>query len=80
MTPLECKQVFAMLSEYLDGELPADLCARIGKHIDECPPCVEFVKTLEQTVELCRKVELERPVTIPREVREKLLEAYRKTL
>ncbi|MBL8176465.1 MAG: zf-HC2 domain-containing protein [Bryobacterales bacterium] len=54
MTKLECKQIFAMLSEYLDRELPADLCDTIDAHIASCPPCVEFVKSLEKTVAYCR--------------------------
>jgi anti-sigma factor RsiW len=54
MTNLECKQIFAMLSEYLDRELPADLCETIDAHIAGCPPCVEFVKSLEKTVAYCR--------------------------
>ena len=54
MTQLECKQIFAMLSEYLDRELPSDLCETIESHIASCPPCVEFVKSLEKTVAYCR--------------------------
>jgi anti-sigma factor RsiW len=54
MTKLECQQIFAMLSEYLDRELPADLCETIDAHIESCPPCVEFVKSLEKTVAYCR--------------------------
>lgn len=80
MTAVECKQVFAMLSQYLDRDLPADLCDRIGDHIGECPPCVEFVRSLERTVELCRKFEIEHPGQVPAEVRDKLLEAYRNSL
>ena len=54
MTKLECKQIFAMLSEYLDRELPTDLCETIDQHIADCAPCVEFVKSLEKTVAYCR--------------------------
>jgi anti-sigma factor RsiW len=54
MTKMECKQIFAILSEYLDRELPADLCETIDVHIAGCPPCVEFVKSLEKTVAYCR--------------------------
>jgi anti-sigma factor RsiW len=54
MTKVECQQIFALLSEYLDRELPADLCETIDAHIAGCPPCVEFVKSLEKTVAYCR--------------------------
>jgi anti-sigma factor (TIGR02949 family) len=58
VTSLECKEIFTRLSEYLDRELPAGLCDEIEQHIAGCPPCVEFVKSLEQTVKLCREVDL----------------------
>jgi RNA polymerase sigma-70 factor (ECF subfamily) len=58
VTSLECKEIFARLSEYLDRELPAGLCDDIEKHIAGCPPCVEFVKSIEKTVQLCREVKL----------------------
>jgi anti-sigma factor (TIGR02949 family) len=80
MTPLECRQVFAMLSEYLDGELPSDICERMSRHIEECPPCVEFVRTLQRTVDLCRGLKSTEPVRIPDSVREELLRAYREGL
>jgi len=58
VTTLECKQIFAMLSEYLDQELPPTMCDQIGQHIEGCAPCVEFVKSLEKTIALCRETEL----------------------
>jgi hypothetical protein len=57
VTKLECGQIFAMLSEYLDHELPPNLCDEIEQHIEGCAPCVEFVKSLEKTISLCREVD-----------------------
>lgn len=57
MTELECRQVFEKLSEYLDEELPPDLCEQMRGHIDDCPPCVEFVNSLRKTVDLCRQLQ-----------------------
>lgn len=57
MTELECRQVFEKLSEYLDEELPPDLCERMRGHIEDCPPCVEFVNSLRKTVDLCRQLQ-----------------------
>lgn len=64
MSTLECKQIFAMLSEYLDRELPANVCDEIENHIGGCAPCVEFVESLKKTIRLCREVDLtdRRPV------------------
>ncbi len=77
----ECKQIFALLSEYLDLELPPEACEKIQAHIAGCPPCVEFAESLRKTVEICRQY---RPEELPEPVgklaREQLLEAYRKAL
>ena len=54
MTSEECKQVFERLSEYIDGELPPDLCEQMDRHIGDCPPCVQFVESLRKTTLLCR--------------------------
>lgn len=79
MTSMECKQIFAQLSQYLDRELPDDICEEIGKHIQQCPPCVEFLNSLKKTVALCRQLkENDQPAPLPAQILDQLLEAYRK--
>lgn len=51
---MTCEEIFAQLSAYLDVELPPETCEEIQAHIAACPPCVEFVRSLERTVDLCR--------------------------
>jgi anti-sigma factor RsiW len=51
---MECKEIFARLSEYLDLDLPEGQCEEIRRHIEGCGPCVAFVESLEKSVELCR--------------------------
>lgn len=50
-----CKEVLALISQYLDLELPPEACGQIQAHIIHCPPCVEFAESLRKTVELCRR-------------------------
>jgi len=77
MTNEECKEVFARLSEYLDGELPPDLCEQMEQHINGCNPCVEFVESLKKTVELTRGLEMKAtPSPLPPDVRERIRAAY----
>jgi anti-sigma factor RsiW len=85
MEPLErpdkCREVFSLLSEYLNLELPPDACQEIESHLAGCPPCIEFAQSLRKTVELCRgyvPTELSEPLR--REARAELLEAYKKML
>jgi RNA polymerase sigma-70 factor (ECF subfamily) len=52
--PLQCREMFAQLSEYLDGRLKEVTCARIQKHLQDCPPCIAFLADLERAVQRCR--------------------------
>lgn len=79
--PENCKEVFALLSEYLNLELPPDACQEIEQHLAGCPPCIEFANSLKKTVEICRRYEpAEMPKPIEEGAREQLLAAYRKML
>jgi len=81
MTKLECKQIFEMLSQYLDRELPPDLCETIDTHIADCPPCVEFVKSLEKTVAYCRGYGgVEPPHPLSKDKLEELRQAYERSV
>jgi RNA polymerase sigma-70 factor (ECF subfamily) len=77
----KCKEIFSLLSEYLDLELPPDACQEIESHLAGCPPCIEFAESLRKTVEICRGYRpSELPEPIGKEAREQLLGAYRKVL
>lgn len=76
-----CKKMFALLSEYLDMELPADACREMDAHMAGCAPCAAFTVSLRKTIELCREYQpKELPGPIARDARQKLLEAYQKML
>ena len=79
--PENCKEVFALLSQYLDFELPPEACQEIEAHLAGCSPCVEFVASLRKTVALCRTY---RPSAMPAplsaEAREELERAWQKML
>jgi anti-sigma factor RsiW len=78
---LECKEIFAQLSAYLDADLPAATCEEIQAHIADCPPCIEFVNSLRRTVELCHgHASGEQPAPLAGETRERLLAAYREMM
>ena len=51
---MSCREMAASLSDYLDGELQADLRSLIDAHRGECPPCEAFIRTLARTVEAVR--------------------------
>ena len=54
MTDPHCKQIFALLSEYLDGELPVKNCRELERHLKGCQPCLAFLENLKTTIQACR--------------------------
>jgi len=71
----QCKEIFARLSEYMDGELPDDICERIDGHMEDCPPCQAFLRSLENTVRL---VEDQQPPRLPDDIRQSVLDALKR--
>ena len=77
----KCKEIFSLVSEYLDLELPPDACQEIETHLAGCPPCIEFAESLRKTVELCRGYRpTELPAQIGAKARDQLLRAYQRML
>ncbi|MBP6178583.1 MAG: zf-HC2 domain-containing protein [Anaerolineales bacterium] len=64
-----CKALLGSLSEYIDGELPAELCAEIEKHLEGCENCRVVLNTTKRTIDL---VQLPVEETVPLDVRERL--------
>ncbi len=68
-----CRELFARLSEYLDGEMEEALCAETETHLEDCPPCRDFLESLRRTVALLDRLPAEKvPEEIRREVRDSL--------
>ncbi len=53
---MRCQELFARLSEFLDGELTEEICQEIQAHMEGCEPCQALSRTLQRTVELCRQL------------------------
>ena len=64
-----CKALLGDLSEYIDGELPADLCAEIEKHLAGCENCRVVLNTTRRTIDLVHAPQGE---AVPADVRERL--------
>ena len=80
MTDQHCKQIFAMLSEYLDGELPVKNCRELERHLKGCRPCIAYLESLKTTVEACRRYRAPRAPALSKQVKAALLEAVRKVI
>jgi anti-sigma factor RsiW len=73
MSGEHCKDMFARLSEYLDGELPEDLCERIEGHMKDCAPCKDFLASLKRTIKMIGSSDAPR---LPDDIRRTLCAAW----
>jgi anti-sigma factor RsiW len=48
---MSCKELVELVTDYLEGALPADDAARFEGHLALCPPCVEYVGATWRDVE-----------------------------
>ena len=65
-----CKGLVSSISEYIDGELPPELCAELEKHMSECENCTIVVNTMRRTIDLYRQPTPDNP--LPDEIKSRL--------
>lgn len=70
-----CKQIFAALSEYLDGDLPAKTCRELERHLKDCKSCLAYLENLKTTIQACRKYRVKRVSKTSARVRTALLKS-----
>lgn len=56
-----CKQIFANLSEYLDGAMDNTLCEELERHMKSCKPCEAFLFNLRNSIAQTKSL----PKTLP---------------
>jgi len=69
-----CSEVVELVTEYLEGALPADDAALVEQHINFCDGCVWYVDQIRTTIETVGRIE---PEEVPPEMRDRLLTAFR---
>ena len=74
--PAQCREIFANLSDYLDGELAPDGCDQICRHIEACPTCVAFIQDLKRAIDRCRSFDACPDAAAPPALRRLLTEEY----
>ncbi len=67
-----CRTLIAQLNDYLDGDLPPDLCAELEAHLAGCPDCRVVLGTLNQTVQILHTLDAV-PPPLPADLEARLL-------
>lgn len=47
-----CQQWTEMITDYLEGALPANLVKAIDRHLSGCPHCTEYLAQMRRTIEV----------------------------
>jgi anti-sigma factor RsiW len=69
-----CIAVVEMMTDYLEGALPAPEARRVERHLATCPGCTEY---LEQMRTLAGSLEGLTEESIPAAIRDRLAAAFR---
>jgi RNA polymerase sigma-70 factor (ECF subfamily) len=56
--PDGCRDLFANLSEYLDGRVEPVTCDQMRSHIEACPSCVAFLRDLRAAIDRCHSLQV----------------------
>jgi anti-sigma factor RsiW len=70
-----CRTFIEFLLEYLNDELPADERAEFEAHLAECPWCVSYLQTYQESVRLGKAVFADENEVVPETVPEELIQA-----
>jgi RNA polymerase sigma-70 factor (ECF subfamily) len=69
----ECPDVLTLFSRHLEGEISADLCAQMERHLDDCGHCRGACESLKRTLALCHNTPTPQvPESLQQAVRESL--------
>ncbi len=52
MDHVSCRHLLDELSDYLDDEASAEMCAEIERHLTDCADCRAVVDTLSRSIQL----------------------------
>jgi anti-sigma factor (TIGR02949 family) len=71
----DCRAMLADLNDYIDGDLPEDLCAELENHMRECENCRVVFDTMNKTIYLYQSCG--REVEVPDGARDRLFSALK---
>ena len=58
---VSCKEVMSHICESLGEDLDSPKCVAIKKHLDECPNCSNYFQSVEKTIDLYKKYDINLP-------------------
>jgi anti-sigma factor RsiW len=71
---LSCQEVVELVTDYLEGALPAEDAGLFEQHLNFCEGCVWYVDQLRTTADVAGDL---REEDIPEETKDRLMAAFR---
>lgn len=75
-----CSEIFANLSEYMDGRLEPKSCDQMKTHIEACPACLAFIRDLKSAIDRSRSLQIPMGSEMGQSLRRMLAEEYLRLL
>lgn len=63
-----CPDVLGLFSRHLEGEVSAEVCAEMERHLEKCDSCQGACESLRQVLGMCRAAPAEVPASLQRSV------------
>ena len=73
--PLVCQEVVELVTDYLEGTLPARDRARFEAHLADCPHCSRYLQQMRRTLAVLGRIEVEH---VAPEAMDELITLYRR--
>jgi RNA polymerase sigma-70 factor, ECF subfamily len=64
-TPGTCPDVLTLFSSHLEGQVSAEVCADMERHLETCPRCRGVCDSLKRTLSLCHASASASPIPAP---------------
>jgi anti-sigma factor RsiW len=71
---MACAELVEVITDYLEGTLPARDRRRLEQHLTACDGCDAYLEQMRTTISLTGRLE---PEDVPAELEERLLVAFR---
>jgi predicted anti-sigma-YlaC factor YlaD len=71
---LSCQELVELVTDYVEGAMPADLSERFDEHIARCKGCTRYLEQMRLTIQLTGRLT---PEALTPEAERTLIEAFR---
>ena len=74
LEPIPCRVLVELLTDYLEGALPAQETVRVQAHLSACGHCAAYLEQMKATLQTVGHID---PDTLAPQARDELMHAFR---